>query len=210
MVQTWRRCYENRSRPYDSGFRYLVLSTSIHRRHGSTSCDWNGHRVRIDQSPLAMQKIALFADVQNIYYTTREKYGRSFDYRALWRRVEAGGEIVAATAYAIDSGVAGQTRFQSALRHIGFNVKLKPFIQRSDGSAKGDWDVGITIDLLTMAADVDTVVLLSGDGDFDLLVETVRQRHSIATEVYGVPGLTSRSLIAAASTYHPIEADLLM
>lgn len=157
-----------------------------------------------------MQKIALFADVQNIYYTTREKYGRSFDYRALWRRVEAGGEIVAATAYAIDSGVAGQTRFQSALRHIGFNVKLKPFIQRSDGSAKGDWDVGITIDLLTMAADVDTVVLLSGDGDFDLLVETVRQRHSIATEVYGVPGLTSRSLIAAASTYHPIEADLLM
>ncbi len=57
-------------------------------------------------------------------------------------------------------------------------VKLKPFIQRSDGSAKGDWDVGITIDVLEHAADVDRIILLSGDGDFDLLVDKVQTKYT--------------------------------
>ena len=61
------------------------------------------------------------------------------------------------------------------LKHIGFTVKLKPYIQRSDGSAKGDWDVGIAIDVMEMAREVDTVILLSGDGDFDLLLEKVKK-----------------------------------
>ena len=71
-----------------------------------------------------------------------------------------------------------QTRFQDALKHIGFNVKLKPFIQRSDGTAKGDWDVGITIDVMNTAASVDEVILLSGDGDFDLLLKAIRDTHN--------------------------------
>ena len=116
-----------------------------------------------------MKKIALFADVQNIYYTTRQAYDRQFNYRKLWQRVGAGGDIVSATAYAIDRDDPGQRKFQSALRNIGFEVKLKPYIQRSDGSAKGDRDVGIAIDVLEAASDVDIVVLLSGDGDFDIL-----------------------------------------
>ena len=82
--------------------------------------------------------IAVFADVQNIYYTTRDIYGRQFDYRKLWAWVASRGEIRSAFAYAIDRPQAGQKKFQSALMHIGFDVKLKPFIQRKDGSAKGD------------------------------------------------------------------------
>lgn len=155
-------------------------------------------------------KIALFADVQNIYYTTREIYAQQFDYRALWRRVEAEGQIVWAAAYAIDRGDPQQRRFQRALEHIGFTVKLKPYIQRRDGSAKGDWDVGITIDVLEVAAGVDRVVLLSGDGDFALLLDKIRQVHGIRAEVYGVPGLTARALIEAADAYRPIGPDLLL
>ena len=157
-----------------------------------------------------MNKIAIFVDVQNIYYTTRQAYGRQFDYRRLWREVAAGGEIVLANAYATDRGDAGQQKFQEALRHIGFTVKLKPFIQRSDGSAKGDWDVGITIDVLEAATQANTVVLLSGDGDFDLLLEKIRNDYGVSAEVYGVPALTANSLINAASLYHRIEEDLLL
>ncbi len=157
-----------------------------------------------------MNRIAVFADVQNIYYTTRHAYGRQFDYRKLWQRVSSEGEIVAATAYAIHRGVDKQLRFQETLKQIGFTVKLKPFIQRSDGTAKGDWDVGITIDVMEAAADVDTVVLLSGDGDFDLLLEKIRTAYAVEAVVYGVPALTAKSLIDAASVYHPIEADLLL
>ena len=156
-----------------------------------------------------MKKIAIFVDVQNIYYTTRDTYGRQFNYRKLWDRVKNQGIIVTANAYAIDKGDDKQIKFQDALKHIGFNVKLKPYIQRSDGSAKGDWDVGITIDVMEAASQVDTVILLSGDGDFDRLLKKIREDYGVSSEVYGVRSLTANSLIEAASYYHPIEEDLL-
>lgn len=156
-----------------------------------------------------MKRIAIFADVQNIYYTCRQAYGRQFNYKALIQRVRSGGEIAQATAYAIARNDDGQRKFQDALKHMGFEVKLKPFIQRSDGSAKGDWDVGITIDVLDAAPHVDVVVLLSGDGDFDLLLKKIRKDYKTKTEVYGVPSLTANSLIDSASLYHRIEDDLL-
>ena len=157
-----------------------------------------------------MSKIAIFVDVQNIYYTTRDTYARQFDYRKFWTRISRQGEIIIANAYAIERNDDQQKKFQDALRHIGFNIKLKPYIQRSDGSAKGDWDVGITIDVMEAARDVDTVVLLSGDGDFDLLLDRINRVYGIDTEVYGVPALTANSLIAAAGRYHRIDGELLL
>ncbi|KGD65411.1 hypothetical protein Y5S_01304 [Alcanivorax nanhaiticus] len=157
-----------------------------------------------------MPRIAVFADVQNIYYTTRQAFGRQFNYRALWERLSTQGDIVVAMAYATERGDDGQTRFQDALRHMGFTVKLKPFIQRSDGSAKGDWDVGIAVDVMTHAPQVDTVVLLSGDGDFDVLLSAIQENWAVRTEVYGVEPLTARSLIESATVYHPIGRDLLL
>ena len=157
-----------------------------------------------------MKQIALFVDVQNIYYTTRQAYGRQFNYRKLWQRISSEGEIVSATAYAIHRGDDKQLQFQNTLKQIGFTVKLKPYIQRSDGSAKGDWDVGITIDVMEMGKHVDTVVLLSGDGDFDLLLQKIAKDYGVSTELYGVPALTANSLIDAACIYHPIEGDLLL
>ena len=159
---------------------------------------------------LNAKKIAIFADVQNIYYTTRQAYARQFNYRKLWRKVSAEGDIVSAIAYAIYRNDDQQLKFQQALKHIGFTIKLKPYIQRSDGSAKGDWDVGISLDVMDIAKNVDTIILLSGDGDFDLLLEKVKRDHAVSTEVYGVPALTANSLIESAGTYHRIEEDLLL
>lgn len=157
-----------------------------------------------------MKKIALFVDVQNIYYTTREQFGRQFNYQALWQRVCADGEIIIANAYATHCGDEKQLRFQNALKQIGFTIKLKPFIQRSDGSAKGDWDVGITIDVMESARDVDTVILLSGDGDFGLLLEKIRRDYGVDAEVYGVPALTANNLVESATRFHAIDEALLL
>ncbi len=159
-----------------------------------------------------MQKIAVFVDVQNIYYTTRDTYQRQFNYRLLWQELMSQGDIILANAYAIQRSDDQQHKFQKALKHIGFEVKLKPFIQRSDGSAKGDWDVGITIDIMAAAADenVDTIVLLSGDGDFDMLLSHIKAEYGVKTTVYGVPNLTANSLINAADEYHKIEQSLLL
>ncbi|QJQ99443.1 NYN domain-containing protein [Halomonas sp. PGE1] len=156
-----------------------------------------------------MERVALFVDVQNVYYTTREAFGRHFDYHAFWARFAAGQEVVVANAYAVERGDPRQRQFQAILRTIGFDVKLKPFIQRSDGSAKGDWDVGIALDAMEAGPRVDHLVLVSGDGDFDLLVDRLRQRFGIRVTVVGVARLTADSLVRAASGFVPVDATLL-
>ena len=157
-----------------------------------------------------MDKVAIFVDVQNIYYTTRQSYQRHFNYSAFWTQATANREVVAAFAYAIDKGDSKQLSFQQILRNIGFEVKLRSYIQRSDGSAKGDWDVGITLDIIEYAANADVIILLSGDGDFDLLLNKVRSNYDVITEVYGVPELTAPSLINAADRFIAIDEKLLL
>jgi len=157
-----------------------------------------------------VKKIAVFADVQNLYYTVRQAHGCHFNYAALWADISRRGQIVEAYAYAIERGDAKQQQFQQILRNLGFTVKLKPYIQRSDGSAKGDWDVGITIDVLDAAPRVDEVVLASGDGDFAILLDKIRASYGVEAVAYGVPGLTAQALMRAASRYVPVEGSLLL
>ncbi len=156
---------------------------------------------------IIVKKIGLFVDVQNIFYTTRDALGRQFNYRQFWQHIAHHGDIVTANAYAIQRSDDKQHKFQTALKHIGFDVKLKPFIQRKDGSAKGDWDVGITIDIMEAAANLDHIILLSGDGDFDRLLTHVANKYDVVTSVYGVPQLTANSLKEAATHFHAIDAS---
>lgn len=157
-----------------------------------------------------MEKVIILVDVQNIYYTTQQCHRCNFDYNEFWSQATANRDVIKAIAYAVDRGDEKQRQFQNILKAIGFEVKLKPFIQRADGSAKGDWDVGITIDAMEYSKEADIVVLASGDGDFDLLVKKIRSDFAALVEVYGVRPLTASSLIDAASKYIPIEKKLLL
>ena len=157
-----------------------------------------------------MTRVTILVDAQNVYYTTKQAFGCSFDYNRFWEIATSNREVVKAIAYSCERGDSKQQQFQNILRAIGFEVKLKPYIQRSDGSSKCDWDVGITIDALESAKDSDVVVLVSGDGDFDLLVKKLENDYGVKTEVYGVPRLTAASLIQATSKYVPIENSLLL
>ena len=160
-----------------------------------------------------MKNIAVFVDVQNIYYTVKETFNSHFNYKALWKELRKLGNIRIANAYAINRNDTKQIAFQEVLRNIGFEVKLKPYINRSDGSSKGDWDVGITIDVMDAITDtnkkIDMIVLLSGDGDFDILLDRV-SCYDIETLVYGVRNLTAASLIGAADIYKEIDTELLL
>lgn len=157
-----------------------------------------------------METISILVDVQNVYYTTKQAYGRNFDYNKFWAKATKNRKVVKAVAYAIDRGDEKQKQFQNILKAIGFEVKLKPYIQRADGSAKGDWDVGIALDAMEYAEQSDTTVLVSGDGDFDLLADRLRAKQKSSVEVYGVKMLTAASLVNAANLFIPIESDLLI
>ncbi|GAK82505.1 hypothetical protein JCM19238_41 [Vibrio ponticus] len=157
-----------------------------------------------------MEKVAIFVDVQNIYYTTKQAYQANFDYNKFWAKVSQEFDITAANAYAISSADPKQRQFHHILRGIGFKVCLKPLIQRMDGSAKGDWDVGIALDVYEAASSVDRVILLSGDGDFEMLVERVQQRFNTKVDVYSVPELTAQNLIDVCDNYTAIGEQLLL
>ncbi|MBT7610367.1 MAG: NYN domain-containing protein [Bacteriovoracaceae bacterium] len=157
-----------------------------------------------------MEKIAIFVDVQNIYYTVKDGLKGQFDYNYFWKKVSNKNVLLeTAFAYAIDRKDKKQIQFQNILRGIGFTVKLKPFISRQDGSAKGDWDVGITIDMLEVAIKVDRLILLSGDGDFAILVDKLISMKK-TVDVYGVPSLTADSIIKSASRFVTIDKSFLI
>ena len=159
---------------------------------------------------MCMKKVSIFVDVQNIYYTTKQQFNSNFDYKKFWELVTHQREVVGAFAYTTDRGDAKQIQFQNILRAIGFEVKLKPFINRSDGSSKGDWDVGITIDIMEYASKSDIIVLASGDGDFDILISRIRTLYNNETEIYGVSNLTANSLKNITSNFFPISHQLLL
>ena len=156
------------------------------------------------------EKVSIFVDVQNIYYTCRQAYQANFDYNKFWSEVTNNREVLSAFAYATDRGDEKQIQFQNILRAIGFTVKLKPMLQRLDGTAKADWDVGIALDVYEAAQSCDTVILASGDGDFGILLQRIKQRFDTSAEVYGVPRLTSESLIREASKFIAIDKKLLL
>ena len=157
-----------------------------------------------------MERVVILVDVQNIYYTVRQRFAAGFDYNHFWQVAAGGREVVKAIAYATDRGDAKQRQFQNILRAIGFEVKLKPYVQRSDGSRKGDWDVGIAVDAMEFANLADVVVLASGDGDFDVLLERINALFGVKTEVFGVEEFTAFALSRAASTFTAIDGDLVL
>ncbi|MDR3611357.1 MAG: NYN domain-containing protein [Ignavibacteriaceae bacterium] len=157
-----------------------------------------------------LERVSVFVDIQNIYYTVKQIYDCHFDYSRFMSEVTDGRQLIKAIAYAIDKGDEKQIKFQKIIENLGFEIKLKPFIKRSDGSRKGDWDVGITIDILDYAKQSDVIVLASGDGDFDLLAGKIREDYKIKIEVYGVQELTATSLIEKATKFIPIMGDLLL
>ena len=164
----------------------------------------------LNQQENKKPRVGIFVDVQNIYYTCRESYGKNFDYNSFWKLMEKHYQIDCAFAYAIYRGDEKQNQFQNILRAIGFDVKLKPFIQRKDGSAKGDWDVGITIDMLEQGKNLDKVILLSGDGDFALLLGHLKNQYNVPCDVYGADRLTAEVLKQSAKEFHLIDNTLLL
>ena len=151
-----------------------------------------------------------FNSTYTTYYTTKQQFNSNFDYNKFWKLVTHQREVVGAFAYTTDRGDAKQIQFQNILRAIGFEVKLKPFINRSDGSSKGDWDVGIAIDVMEYASRSDIIVLASGDGDFDVLINRIRTLYNNETEIYGVSNLTANSLKNITSNFFPISHQLLL
>lgn len=154
-------------------------------------------------------RVGVFVDVQNIYYGAKIGYQAKLNFETLLNLVTKDREIVTAIAYIVQTPEINQDEFIKTLDRVGYTVKSKDLRRRADGSAKGDWDLGIAMDIISLQDRLDVVVLVSGDGDFTELIKVLK-RSNITVEVAAFQHNTSRDLIEIADTFYPMEEDMII
>ncbi len=129
------------------------------------------------------QRVSVFVDVQNMYYSAKNLYSAKVNFAQVLRNAVMGRKLVRAIAYVIKADIKEEKNFHDALEAIGYEVKSKDLQTFAGGAKKGDWDIGIAIDAIELANKLDTVVLVSGDGDFVPLVEHLKRAMGCRVEV---------------------------
>ncbi|WP_257299621.1 NYN domain-containing protein [Haloarchaeobius sp. FL176] len=146
------------------------------------------------------QRVAMLVDAQNLYHTAQSIYTRNIDYSALLEKGVQDRELTRAIAYVIRADSPEEESFFDALEDIGFEPKIKDIKTFSDGSKKADWDVGLSLDAVTLAKKVDTMILCTGDGDFSRLCSHLRH-EGVRVEVMGFESSTADELVEATDRF---------
>ncbi|HLD25422.1 MAG TPA: NYN domain-containing protein, partial [Candidatus Andersenbacteria bacterium] len=152
------------------------------------------------------QRVGVFVDIQNLYYSARALYSKKVNFKKILEEAVAGRHLVRALAYGITTEEAHEGDFHQALSDQGFEVKTKPLQTFVGGQKKGDWDVGIAVDVLQLEPKIDVAVLVSGDGDFIPLVDFA-QRKGLRVEVINFRASTSGALVQAADSFTDLSQD---
>jgi uncharacterized LabA/DUF88 family protein len=152
------------------------------------------------------QRVAIFIDVQNLYYSAKALYDAKVNFAEIVNSATANRKLVRAIAYTIKADMPEEQSFFDALEKLGIEVKTKELQTFVNGAKKGDWDVGIAVDMLKMAPKLDAVILCSGDGDFQMLLHHAKAEGCRA-EVLSFGKSTSQKLIEEADDFIDLDND---
>ncbi len=131
------------------------------------------------------QRVGVFIDTQNLYHSARHLYNRRVNFGAVLKEAVAGRKLVKAVAYVITTEAGDEKNFFEALTKLGIETKTKDLQVFHSGTKKGDWDVGLTVDTIKFANRLDTIVIVSGDGDFVPLVEYLKTMTQVEVISFG-------------------------
>ncbi len=152
------------------------------------------------------QRVGVFVDVQNLYYSAKQFYGKRVSFSNILKDSVGDRKLIRAIAYVIKAEVKEEQTFFDALTRIGFDVRSKDLQIFLGGAKKGDWDVGIAMDIMRMANKLDVVVLISGDGDFKDLIEHV-QALGCRAEVVAFGKSVSSRLLDVCDDFLDLDKD---
>lgn len=152
------------------------------------------------------QRVGMFVDVQNLYYSARNIYNARVNYLALLKEAVGKRKLVRALAYVIRAQMPEEQTFFDALSKAGYEVKAKDLQVFFGGTKKGDWDVGITMDIIKQVSKLDAVVLASGDGDYIPLLEYVKN-FGVRVEVIAFGKSCSSKLVEAADDFIDLDSN---
>ncbi len=152
------------------------------------------------------QRVAVFIDTQNLYHSAKNLYSARVNFNNLLIDAVGGRQLVRAIAYLITTESQDEAQFFDALLKMGIETRHKDLQIFHGGSKKADWDVGIAIDAIRIAQKVDSIVLVTGDGDFVPLVEHLKS-EGVQVEVVSFGRSTSSKLKEAAEAFMDMDEE---
>jgi uncharacterized LabA/DUF88 family protein len=156
------------------------------------------------------ERVVVFVDGANLYHSIKNYYKGVLDYGRLLSAAVGDRKLLRATFYIVEKQETDETQgapsarsFVYNLNKFGYKVRSKPLIIHETLTAegersvshKGDWDIGLVVDMVRLADHADTYVLVSGDGDYVEAVEYLQSEKGIRVEVISAAQCTSQALL---------------
>lgn len=153
------------------------------------------------------QRVGVFIDTQNLYHSAKNIYHARVNFGNVLKDAVAGRRLIRARAYSVTTESGEEKGFFEALAKVGIEMRTKDLQVFFGGAKKADWDVGLAVDAITAAPKLDTVVLVTGDGDFIPLVEYLRTHSGCQVEVVSFGRSTSGKLKEATDHFLDLDED---
>ncbi len=153
------------------------------------------------------QRVGIFIDAQNLYHSGKNLYHSRVNFGQIVKDALVNRFLIRAVAYVITTEGGEEKSFFEALEKAGIETKTKNLQIFLGGSKKADWDVGMAMDAVKMAPKLDTIILVSGDGDFVPLVEYLKNTHGCQVEVVAFGKSSSSRLIEIADDFLDLDKN---
>ena len=150
-----------------------------------------------------LPRLGMFVDVPNLIYG-HDSDSKPLNMGKLLQFIGEGRDVVRATAYSPVSDdpmeALEQQKFVAPFVPYEYRIVTKALKRFADGSIKGNFDVEMAIDMLTMADGLDVIAVVSGDADFARAVEVVQTR-GVRVEVFAFAQSSSLEMRSLADRY---------
>ncbi len=153
------------------------------------------------------QRVGVLVDVSNMYHSAKNLYKKRVNFKEVLKEAVAGRKLIRAIAYVVRTEQGEETPFFEALDKLGFEVNMKDLQIFAGGAKKGDWDVGITVDAIKLAENLDVIILITGDGDYVPLVTYLKSNKGCLVEVLAFGKTTSGKLIEESDDFIDLSGD---
>lgn len=153
------------------------------------------------------QRVGVFIDTQNVYHSAKNIYHARANFGNILKDSVAGRRLIRARAYSVTTESGEEQGFFDALEKVGIEMRTKDLQVFYGGAKKADWDVGLAVDAITAAPSLDTVILVTGDGDFVPLIEYLKVHDGCQVEVVSFGRSTSSKLKEAADDFLDLDDE---
>ncbi len=153
------------------------------------------------------QRVGVFIDTQNLYHSAKNIYHARVNFGNVLKDAVADRRLVRARAYSVTTESGEEKGFFDALAKVGIEMITKDLQIFYGGAKKADWDVGLAVDAIIAAPKLDTVILVTGDGDFIPLVKYLQIHSGCQVEVVSFGRSTSGKLKEAADDFLDLDEE---